>query len=983
MSGLLDPFDLEGKVGWDGRFERGKARFPDGKASSAVRGRIITEELPRDWSGYGSLQFTVHNPWPRAVVGGIEIYDTAALESPELEYGDFVDRHKSLLIGEGITHVVIRIDPIQTTQGNRMLDLRDVVRVALRFPEPEEGEEPISLASLRLSPEREEVDRLANAHPGDSVLVMRHLDVSCYIFEPENYAEPVDVLRLTDELSLEKEKLQRIVDVADMNGKQTLYARTALVAADIALKARPMLAWHASPRAKRENLSGALELVREEREKLEQLFSSRRHEDDEDDSNLPLPLVKPLPDFKSLRIKGRAFVDRTGQPVLICAMSYINEGPLLQFFAPEQHKLEIYAAGGGSRYDIEWSPVYEAFHKYPGTKRVGWRGWCGHLIKDQWAMGGRKENVVICLESEPILQAIDEYNRIHADDWREHPSLMYVILGYELTYMCYCDESLRRFRDWLAERHGNIEALNDRWGTAYHAFNEAEPPRSVGFGPQADANRAAWFDWADWNTRRFTDHLRWSRESVRKLHPDIPICAGGTHSMLSPHNGTTGIDEEMIINEVDDVILHEGADLLSIDLLHALSEKPMPMVDPEHGGRCSGWLLNYFHGKSTLSMFWWPKQPSRQFPASTLHSPMYGNMKIKFVAEHLRTALHARRLNKEISAFWEIPKEIAILYSKTNMLQVPPELLTAKTTDYLTALRGTYDAARCLDAGITFISEKQLLEGKAARLKCIALPAVKHLPEAVFEALDQFARNGGSILVLPESLTRDEYDRPANYLERWSITIGKTEMPEIEGFGELEQRYDQNLERGIQYGRGREIEAASFDGKLTPPPRFVMSGIFQQISFDEGEVVAAGPAAEPMLVRIPIGAGTVWYAAGMPEKPSFSALLDHWFAESGIHRPLYVTDADGNRIPGLEARLVRRQHDDLVYLVNESGKDAEFRIQTDRPIHEIRELLSLQYVKAAAGRIAKDQTLLFSLREDPAVRYYRAGANNEIEVSAE
>lgn len=80
-------------------------------------------------------------------------------------------------------------------------------------------------------------------------------------------------------------------------------------------------------------------------------------------------------------------------PVLVCAMSYHNEGALLEFFAPERHKMEIYAVDGGSRYDIEWSPVYEAFHKYPGTERVGWKGWCRHLIKDQWVMGGRKEDV--------------------------------------------------------------------------------------------------------------------------------------------------------------------------------------------------------------------------------------------------------------------------------------------------------------------------------------------------------------------------------------------------------------------------------------------------------------------------------------------------------------------------------------------------------------------------------------------------------------
>lgn len=967
MNALLDCFTLEDQVEWEGRIERGRASLPCGKAASAVWGRIVTEQLLEDWSGYGSLQFTVFNPWNRPVVGGIDIYDRRSLTSPELPFGDFVGRGRSLVLSEGVTHVIVRIDPIQTTLGSRMLELDQVVRVVIHMPEPEEADEPIALAALRLSPEREELDSLAEARPGDSVLIIRHLDVSCYTYEPDSYRDPDDVLALIAELTRATDKLQRAMDVAEINGKQTLYPRTALVTADIALKARPMLAWHFSPRAKRENLSGALALVREELEKLEQLLSSKRHEDDEDDSNLPIPLVKPLPDFASVRVNGKRFVDKSGQPVLVCAMSYINEGPLLQFFAPEQHKKEIYAVGGGSRYDIEWSPVYEAYHGHPGTERVGWRGWCGHLIKDQWAMGGRKENVVICLENEHILEAIERYNRIHADEWRHNGALMYVILGYELSYICYCEQSLRRFREWLTERHVTIEALNERWGTDYGSFDEAEPPRTEVFGPSPDANRAAWFDWADWNTRRFTDHLLWSRDNVRKLRQDVLLCAGGTHSMMSANNGTTGIDEEMIVNEVDDVILHEGGDLLSIDLLHALSDNPKPMVDPEHGGNCTGWLPNYLHGKSTLSMFWWPKQPSRQFPVSTLRAPLHGTMDIRLVAEHLRTALHVRRLNEEITAFWDIPQEVAIVYSKTNMLQVPPEMLNAKTTDYLTALRDTYEVARCMDAGLTFISEKMLLAGRAASYKLIVLPAVKHMPPDAFEALDRYVRKGGVVLVLPESLTRDEYDRPAGYLQRWGVSILHTSYPAIEGFGELEQRYDQNLERGIVYGRGRDIEASRIHANFRLQS-LRMSGIFQDIGLASGSIVAEGPEAGPMLAHIPIGAGSVWYAAGMPDAPSLSMLLDLLFVEAGVVRSLTVTDPEGKRIPGLEARLARREHDDLVYLVNQSGKPADYRIRTDRSVHRIRELLSLDYYKEASGRIEDKQTLLFSLGEDPAAR---------------
>ena len=978
---ILDNFSITKEIQWEGDLVRNQGSFPDARIAGCISGSISTCELLSNWDGFTTLQFTLFNPWDYAVVGGIDIYDQTALNSSELEFGDYVKRDRSLLIGEGITHVIIFINPIQTTQGNRMLDLNNIRKVKISAPQPSENDIPISISSLRLSGDNNinnendinnisYIDDLASAQPGDSVLVMKHLDIQCFTYKPEKYKEPEDILQLFGELKQEKDRLRDVVDIANINGRQTLYDQAVLIAVDIALIGRPMLAWYFLPRAKRANLNDALDLIREERKKLEDLLNSRTHEDDEDDSNLPMPLVKPLPDMKNVKISGNKFVDKAGNPVLVCAMNYHNNGDLMQFFSPERHKMELYAVGGGSRYDIEWSPVYEAFKKYPGTARVGWRGWCGHLIKDQWSMGGRKENVVICLENPKILDAIDEYNRIHAKEWVHDSSLLYVILGYELSYMCYCEESLRLFRIWLKERHRNIETLNSRWSTDYKGFDEAVPPQTKEHGPELNANRAAWFDWVDWNTRRFTDHLKWSRDSVRKLHPQIPICAGGTHSMLSPSNSTSGIDEEMIINEVDDVILHEGNDILGVDLLNALAETPKPMVDPEQGGSCERWLLNYLHGKSTIAMFWWPKQPSRQFPSSTLRAPLQGNMSIKKVAEHLTTALDVRRLNEELTAFWNIKKEIAIFYSKTNMLQVDLQLVGASTTPYLTSLRESYEAARCLDAGLTFISEKQLLKGKGSDYKLIILPNTMYLPESVFSAVDSYIKAGGNILMLPESLTRDEYNHPTEYLKHWGIHITSVDTTDIEGFGDIRQKYDQNLERAVTFAGGRDVKAVKYDEEIEDFD-FSISGIFQHVSIDKGKVLISGPNNEPILVLIPRGSGFIWYLTGMPGRSSLFGLLDYIYKKADIERNFQVTDINGRRVLGLEARMVRRQHDDLIYLANESGRDIDFNIEINHNIYyKIRELRMLKYYEKPSGRIEEGQVLLFSFQKNPADKFF-------------
>jgi len=65
-----------------------------------------------------------------------------------------------------------------------------------------------------------------------------------------------------------------------------------------------------------------------------------------------VPVVPELPVLSGLRIDGNTFADANGKPVILYAMNYDHEGRLLRFFAPDDHRVESYAVGGGSRYDI-------------------------------------------------------------------------------------------------------------------------------------------------------------------------------------------------------------------------------------------------------------------------------------------------------------------------------------------------------------------------------------------------------------------------------------------------------------------------------------------------------------------------------------------------------------------------------------------------------------------------------------------------------
>ena len=936
--------------------------FPDGAACGELTGPLVLEDITRPWKGC-SLQLTLFRPQESTFVGGIVADDVVSLASSERQYGDCISMGRRLMLSPGITHLIFDVDPMRTTQGNRDFDFSQIRSFSLNLGGSPES--PVYVRHLRLGEERDSVGKPAIPAPGDTITFLQHQDIACYTYELERAEQPEDIRRLEGELDAEMERLERGIRLAQLGGKQTLYAEAGQLVAEIGWEARGLYPWTRHPAQRQRDLEDALEIVRRHSRGLDLYARGVFHEDDEDDSNIPLPVVPALPGLSALKIDGNALVDGHGHPVLLYAMNYHSDGPLCRFFAPDDHRVESYAVGGGSRYDIEWSPVYRAFHQAADGHRVGFRGWCGHLIKDQWAMGGRKENVVICLESEEIRRAVSQYNREHQHEWWHNPHLIYNILAYELMYMCYCEKSVEMFRQWLREKHGEIGALNRAWGTEIERFDQIQPPQAPDGIPPAETSRGLWFDWTFWNARRFTDILIWAKEDIRKIDPHIPLCSGGTSSMVSAGNGNAGIDEELIIAEVDDVILHEGGDLLTLDLLRAIADRPKPVVDPEHGGSAYQMLQGFLHGKSTISKFWWPKQPSRQFPHMTLQAPMQGSVPLAEVEEHLRVALDVRRLRREIALFWDLPAEVAIHYSRTCMLQVPFELLGGRTTPFLQALRLSYDTLRLLDAPVTFASERQISAGKIDAFKILVLPAVRYMPAAVFERLDGYLRGGGTLVLLPEGLLADEYARPQEYLARWGIRVDAAHIPQIAGLGPAEQGYDQSFSQTVHFGEGREMRATEADDRLFAEPGEVeTAGIFQEIDVEGGEVLAAA-GNSTLLVRKEIGAGALYYFAGMPEKRTLRAFMDAIMEQAGVYRPFRVSAPDGSRLAEVEARLVHTKFFDLLYLVNAGDEPVDFRAETERSFAKVRELRSLAYWEKLEGVLPGRQTLIFKLMMDP------------------
>jgi len=972
---VLDDFEnADSLARWEGSLSLSTEKVCHGTASARIdlsdrRARfVVTEKLPGDWSGYDRLKFDIFNPSGTVEVAGIQIWDTAGSDE-EAELRGQTYRGGKLYMNPGWNHFEFYLKEAMVEEGDRPLAVDRIRRFRLDFGRMN-GE--MFLDNLRLVAGEEGPATASAADPRDCRVEIRNRFTFPSLYGPADKIKvSAEMKKLRVRARQAMAELEEDVKVVELQGYQPYYWKIPLITAQIGLGVRSKLAWYQTEEKEKETLEYVIQSCEEGREKIRKLLAAAdpdRVELPEDEVNPHIMYAPPYPVLRGLKQKDGYFRDELGRPVIVFSVLNVNEGPLMDYFAPFNHRLESYTVGGGSRYDVESSPVYEAFHKYPDTHRVGWDGWCGHLVKDRWSMGGRKESVVICLESPHIREAVWEYTKYRYDLWKRNPNLLYNIMAYELMYICYCETSQQMFRDWLRDKYGSVAELNAVWNTSYGNFAEIAAPATSNAAPLPDVNRAAWYDWATFNTRRFTDYLKYCKSQIRRLDPDMPITAGGTSSMLSAANGTSGIDEELMINEVDDVILNEsGSSHIFSDLFLSLADRKMPMVEPEMGGHPRGTLLHFLKGKSSVSKWWWARTPSLEYHGMNESSLPHGwDISLGEVAEVLRIGLDVRRLAEEIAAFTEPQPEIAILYSQSSIVQVPPQVHRAGRTPYLEALQAAWEGSRYLGCRIGFVTERQIARGKLSAFKLLIVPAAKYIQPETVNRILAWVELGGAALVVPESFLFDQYARASDRTGELGLKVTDVILPKVLGQGELVQNYDQSFTQTLVYGEvNQEITPGREDIFAGRKPAVLhSSGLVQKIDPGKNEVLAKFADGGPALVLVRKGSGSVYYLASPLAAKDYQGLLEPLAERLGVQRPLVGITSDGGLVTGAEVRAVERPSHFLMYASNLSADKLEFDIRGKAYEGDVTDLRSLEKVPAGHVVLGPWQETIFRIEKN-------------------
>lgn len=195
---------------------------------------------------------------------------------------------------------------------------------------------------------------------------------------------------------------------------------------------------------------------------------------------------------------------------------------------------------------------------YGGPANLPTAGWPGRCIDDDDFTALAANFIEITAR-----HFAHEKNVVAIDVWNEpHLEPMY---DYRSDLLCYCPHSKARFRAWLQEKYGSLQALNAAWRRTYRSWQEVMPPPRFG----------TWTDMLDWRRFWLWNMRRWLDIRVaasRRGAPEIPVQTHVACSGILGNRISGGLGNEL----GDEFDLARGVDIFG------LSSFPAWLMGEEH-----------------------------------------------------------------------------------------------------------------------------------------------------------------------------------------------------------------------------------------------------------------------------------------------------------------------------------------------------------------------------------------------------------------
>ncbi|MDF2989955.1 MAG: beta-galactosidase [Microbacterium sp.] len=486
-----------------------------------------------------------------------------------------------------------------------------------------------------------------------------------------------------------------------------------------------------------------------------------------------------------------------------------------------------------------------------------------------------------------------------------HPAVRLWHVSNELgggNARCHCGVSNARFREWVAEKYGDVATLNAAWGMAfwgnsYSSFDEVTTPWGV-----TAHNPGQLLDYERFSSDELLAHYRAEREVLQRVTPDVPIT---TNFMVGI--GTDVVDYTRWADEVDivandhytvgpDPLKHQDI-AFSGDRMRGMSGGA-PWMLMEHATGAGSWhpvnqpktpaeivrhaLGHVARGSDSVLFFQWRASiaGTEQFHSAMLPHAGADSVVYRAIVD-LGAKLHALA---EVQGSRVEPARVALLHDNEAGWALRSGLKPQNPQRYAASARALHNTLFQRAVTVDVIAAWSALDDYAL----VIVPGLFLLSDDNARAIEAFVERGGTAIVTWFSGIVDENNtvRPGGYPGILRSVVGASS----EEFFPLDAEQSVALSNGWTgrrwMERVRPVDAAA--------------GAESVADYAEG-----GYRGGPAVVRRRLGEGVAWYLSTDLDTASLDDLMRRVLSETGVRPAAEVA-------PGVEA--VRRTAPDADYL---------------------------------------------------------------------
>lgn len=466
---------------------------------------------------------------------------------------------------------------------------------------------------------------------------------------------------------------------------------------------------------------------------------------------------------------------------------------------------------------------------------------------------------------------------------------------------CYCEVSAAHFRRWLEERYGDVDRLNEAWGTAfwglvYRDFDQVEAPSLAPPG----VNPALQLDWMRFSNDAHIANYTLQREIIAR-HSEAPATTNFMVPNCKDMDYFRWADKVDIVSNNHYLIAereeHEIELSMSADLTRAVAGGPWMVM--EHSTSAVNWqprniaktpgemrrnsLAHVARGADGLMFFQW--RASRA-GAEKFHSAMlpHGGTDTDVWRDVVALGGDLAKLSTVVGS--DVHAEVAVLWDWESWWALELEWRPSVDLGFRERVEAYYASLWKQHVTVDFAHP----EADLGRYKAVIAPSSYLLTASAAKHLRGYVENGGHLLVSYFSGIVDEHDtvHPGAHASVLSETLGLW----VEEFHPV--------------GEGTRLALSSGASARIWSEHVRLDGATAVAAFVDGP-----DAGRPAVTRHRVGSGTAWYVAtALDDATGLRDLLAEVLDAAGVERPAGLPD---------RLELVRRGH--LSFLINHGDQE--------------------------------------------------------------